>query len=283
MNIMKRLRKHPALFQRFTGMNISQFDKLMAKLHPVYNKNEKKRLRNNSRQRAIGGGSQFSLNLEERLIMVLLYYRLYIPQEFLGLLFGLNNSNISRTIRHISPLLAQVFRVPERTVRLSGDDKEMLIYLFVDGTEQPIHRPSKYGKQKRYYSGKKKRHTIKYQVVTQDGKTINAVSKSYEGSMHDKKIYDKTRLEKPPDTKGVGDTGYLGTGLTQPIKKKKGKKLTDSQKKYNKKISKLRIKAEHAIGRMKKYRILSDVFRNPLSTHNLIVKNVAGINNFCCT
>lgn len=283
MDIMKLLRKHPTLFHRFTGMDISQFDELMVKLLPVYNKNEKKRLKRKLRQRAIGGGSQFNLSLEERLIMLLFYYRVYMTQEFLGFLFGLDNSNVSRTIRHISPLLAQVFRVPERKVKLSTAEEEMLIYLFVDGTEQPIHRPSKYGKQKRYYSGKKKRHTIKYQVVTTDGKAINAVSKSYEGSMHDKKIYDKTRLEKPPDVKGVSDTGYLGTDLTQPIKKKKGKKLTDPQKKYNKKISKLRIKAEHAVGRMKKYRILSDVFRNPLSTHNLIVKNVAGINNFCCS
>ena len=104
---------------------------------------------------------------------------------------------------------------------------------FFDGTEQPINRPKKH--QRKSYSGKKKHHTIKWQIVTRDGKQLDAVSKSYPGKTHDKKIYDKTRVERPPDSRSVGDTGYLGTNLVQPVKKKKGKKLTKAQKKYNKK------------------------------------------------
>jgi hypothetical protein len=149
---------------------------------------------------------------------------------------------------------------------------------FFDGTEQPINRPQK--KQKKSYSGKKKRHTIKWQIVTRDGKQLDAVSKSHCGRTHDKKMYDKTRVVRPPGSRGVGDTGYLGTILVQPIKRKKGKKLTKAQKKYNKKISKLRIKAEHAIAAMKHFRVVRDQFRNPLNSHDLYVKNVAGLVNF---
>ena len=149
---------------------------------------------------------------------------------------------------------------------------------FFDGTEQPINRPKKH--QRKSYSGKKKHHTIKWQIVTRDGKQLDAVSKSYPGKTHDKKIYDKTRVERPPDSRSVGDTGYLGTNLVQPVKKKKGKKLTKAQKKYNKKISRLRIKAEHAIAAMKHFRVVRDQFRNPLKSHNLYVKNVAGLVNF---
>lgn len=275
--MIERLKKKPSLFRRFTGLNIIRFDDLLSKLEPIYARNEKKRLKKIGRKRTIGGGSQFSLSLEERLLVTLLYYKLYVTHEFLGLLFRLDNSNIGRIIHHLNPLLAQTFRIPERRIRLNDKEKDELLRFFFDGTEQPINRPKKL--QRRSYSGKKKRHTIKWQIVTRDGKHLDAVSKSYPGKMHDKKMYDRTRVERPPDSRGVGDTGYLGTILVQPIKKTKGKKRTKAQKKYNKKISKLRIKAEHAIAAMKHFRVVRDQFRNPLKTHNLYVKNVAGLVN----
>ena len=217
--LSSRLKKNPNLFRRFTGLEIAKFEALLATLEPIYAANEQQRLGRKGRARKIGGGAQFSLSLEDRLLMTLLYYKLYITHEFLGLLFGIDNSNVSRTIRHLNPLLAKIFRVPERKIRLSEEDKETLLYFLFDGTEQPINRPKK--KQEHYYSGKKKRHTIKWQIVTRDGVHLDAVSPSYPGTMHDKKVYDKTRVERPPDSRGVGDTGYLGTILVQPKKKKK--------------------------------------------------------------
>ena len=273
-----RMKRNAGLFRRFTGLEVHQFDDLVLKLEPVYAENETRRLKKPHRQRKIGGGSQFSHSLEERLLMLLLYYKLYVTHEFLGLLFNLDNANISRSIRHLSPLLARIFKVPERRIRLSEKEKDELLYFFIDGTEQPINRPKK--GQKKYYSGKKKRHTMKFQIVTPDGKKIAAVSKSHYGKTHDKKIYDETRVVRPPGSRGVGDTGYLGTNLVQPVKKAKGKELTKAQKKYNRKISKLRIRAEHVIAAMKHFRVVRDVFRNPRHTHNLYVKNVAGLVNF---
>lgn len=279
--LSSRLRKNRGLFRRFTGLRIDQFDELLAELQPIYAANESKRLHRKNRIRNVGGGAQFALSLDDRLLILLLYYKLYITHEFLGLLFNLDDSNISRNIKHLNPFLAEIFCVPERRIRLTDEDKNELLYFFFDGTEQPINRPKK--GQKKSYSGKKKCHTIKWQIVTRDGKNLDAVSKSYPGKMHDKKIYDKTRVERPPDSRGIGDTGYLGTNLIQPIKKKKGKKLTKAQKKYNRKISRLRIKAEHAIAAMKHFRVVRDKFRNPLNSHNLYVKNVAGLVNLANT
>lgn len=282
--ISKKLKKNSKLFKRFTGLTRERFSGLLCKLEPIYNENEKFRLTkkrlDKPRKRAIGGGLQFKLTLEDRLLLVILYYRFYLTHEFLGILFNLDDSNISRTIKHINPLLARIFHIPERKIKLSDDEIEEIKYLFIDGTEQPIQRPKNRKKQKSYYSGKKKRHTIKVQVVTRNGSRVDAVSGSHNGRKHDKKIYDETRFVKPPGTKGIADTGYEGTILTRPIKRKKGKKLTKAQKKYNRKISSIRIKAEHVIARMKKYKIAKDIFRNKLSSHNLYIKNVAGLVNF---
>lgn len=272
------LRRNKAMFLRFTGISTEKFDELYAQLVPIYETSEKKRLGKRERKRAIGGGTPHKLGLDERLLMTLLYCKLYVTHEFLGMLFGLDNSNVSRTIGYISPMLAQIFRVPERKIKLERDETEALTRFFIDGTEQPINRPQQH--QKRYYSGKKRRHTVKWQVVTRDGQTLEAVSTSFPGNTHDKKIYDKTALKLPPGAKGVGDTGYLGTDLTQPVKKKKGQQRTKAQRKYNRKISRLRIKAEHAIAKMKRFRVVRDTFRNPLKTHPIYTKVTAGLVNF---
>ena len=83
------------------------------------------------------------------------------------------------------------------------------------------------------------------------------------------------------------DLGYLGvqkdfpeqTNIL-PYKKKKGEKLTDSQKEWNKLQSKIRIKVEHAISKVKKFKINCEVFRNRLCRYDAISDIVCGLVNF---
>src|SRR5262249_844813 len=65
-----------------------------------------------------------------------------------------------RNINPLQPLLAGIVRIPERRVALDPED---LQELFFDPTEGAIPRPPR--GQKTYYSGQKKRHTVKHQVV----------------------------------------------------------------------------------------------------------------------
>jgi len=65
-----------------------------------------------------------------------------------------------------------------------------------------------------------------------------------------------------------------------PYKKKRGKELTDSQKEWNKIQSKIRIKVEHTIAQIKKFRINHDVFRNKLCRYDMVSDIVCGIVNF---
>ena len=276
----EKLKRNKTLFYRCTGLTLKKFDELFVLFKKCYIKDEIKRSSAIKRIRKKGAGPKFKYDLQDRLLIVLLYYRMYMTQEFLGLIFQLDDSNISRTITRLTPLLAQIFRIPEKRVKLSAAEEESVLRFFIDGTEQPILRPQNSKTQKKYYSGKKKRHTIKYQVITQDGKTIEAISKSFCGKTHDKKMYDETNIKLPPNAKKIGDTGYQGTDLIHPVKKKRGKSLSKSQKKYNRKISSLRIVAEHAICKMKRYRIAKEVFRNRRNDHNLHIKNIAGLVNF---
>ena len=165
--------------------------------------------------------------------------------------------------------------MPERRVKLSKAEKDELLYLMIDGTERPVQRPSR---RKSQYSGKKKRHTASHQIITDNKKRILAVGPAHHGRKHDKRIYDETRVDRPPDILVLGDLGYLGTTLEIPLKASKKKPLTKQEKDYNTWHAKLRVGVEHAIGRLKKFKIFSDIHRNN-QQKNMIAKNVGALAN----
>jgi len=286
MSHTERLRRSPHSFRRLTGITPAAFDRLLADLTPRYEQADARRKDRPGRRRRPGAGRKHALGLADRLLMLLIYYRTYTTHAFLGFLFGIDDSAVGRNINPLQPLLAGIFRIPERRIKL---DPEEIRELFFDATERPTRRPAR--GQRAYYSGKKKRHTIKNQVVTArrtkppgPGKKprrlrIAAVSESFPGSVHDKKVYDRTRAVCPPDARRTGDTAYLGTPLETPTRKPRGGELTAGQRERNRRVSRRRIVAEHGIGKMKVWRIASERYRNPVGRHTLIMKNVAGLHN----
>lgn len=286
MDYVSRLRKNPKAFRRLTGITIDKFDQLINFLRPRYVRWNKKRLSRSDRKRAIGAGRKFSLSLEDRFLLLLLYYRTYVTTAFLAFLFAIDESSVGRLFKPLEPLLANIFKIPEKQIDIEEDE---ILKIFFDGTEQPINRPQ-HG-QKKWYSGKKKKHTIKHQVVVvrkrkKRGKgkhlrkvRIVAVSKSFHGSVHDKRIYEESKTYTPFGVEGFGDSGYQGTSLQIPTKKPKGGELTTRQKAGNYRHSRKRIVAEHGIGKMKIWRICRDQYRGKLKAHTLVFKNIAGFHN----
>jgi len=279
-----RLRATPKAFRRLTGITPAAFDRLLDQLVPRHEQAEARRKDRPGRKRRPGGGRKHALSLADRLLMLLIYYRTYVTHAFLGFLFGLDDSAVGRNINPLQPLLAGIFRVPERRVELTEDEVREL---FFDATERPTRRPKR--GQRAYYSGKKRRHTIKTQVVVVRRREppgpkacrlrIAAVSASFPGRAHDKRVYDAVRVVAPRDARRAGDTAYLGTALETPARKPRGGELTEGQKAGNRELSRRRIVAEHGIGKMKVWRIASGRYRNPVPKHTLIMKDVAGLHN----
>src|SRR4051794_35240953 len=105
--------------------------------------------------------------------MLLVYYRLYITYTLAGFLFDLDQSNICRDIHKIEKLIRECIPIPQKiypiTKRLKIPE-EVEEYFpgflsFIDSTEQQIPRPTNKKRKKEYYSGKKKRHTVKTQLM----------------------------------------------------------------------------------------------------------------------
>jgi len=276
----------PDTFRHLTGITPEAFDQLLVELEPRYQQADTKRKTRRPRQRKPGAGRRFALPLTDRLLMLLVYYRTYATHAFLGFLFGIDQSSVCRNINPLQPLLAGIFRIPERRVELEPDE---IRELFFDATERAIPRPSR--RQKRFYSGKKKRHTLKHQVVVvrkrkEPGRAgqrrrvrIAAVSRAFPGKTHDKKIHDATRVVCPAGVKRTGDTAYLGTGMCTPRRRPPRGQLTARQKAGNRRVSRRGIEVEHGIGKMKVWRIAAERYRNPRRRHTLIIKNVAGLHN----
>jgi hypothetical protein len=285
------------LFKSFTGLTVQEFDNIYNKeILKRYERHELKRLsKRKGRKRDIGAGRPFKLNLENRFLMLLVYYRLYITYTLAGFLFDMDQSNIYRDIQKIESLVMECVPIPQKlynkTKRLKTP-KEVEQYFpgflaFIDSTEQQIPRPVDNNKRKMYYSGKKKRYTVKNQIMVNNrGYILHKVSHK-KGKRHDYDVYIKNHPVAPKEVVTVVDLGYLGIEKdfpeqlsALPCKKKRNLDLSQEEIEYNKFHSKKRIVIEHTICRLKKYRILADVFRNKLKKHDKVSDIVAGLVNY---
>ena len=176
-----RLSRRPLLFKSFTGLVVSEFDTICREIESKYDDHERKRLSNRKRERKVGGaGRPFKLKVKERFLMLLVYYRLYITFTLSGFLFDLDQSNVCRDISIIEPLIKLCIPLPKklykRTRRLRTIDEVEEYFpgfkAFIDATEQEIPRPENKRRRKSYYSGKKKKHTVKTQYMVNGEGTI---------------------------------------------------------------------------------------------------------------
>lgn len=88
-----------------------------------------------------------------------------------------------------------------------------------------------------------------------------------------------------PKIKSIEDTGYIGIDKyfkNSSIPKKKTKKipLSKKDKKENKLLSSIRVLNEHVIGRVKRFRIIAERYRNRRKRFGLRFNLIAGIYNF---
>ncbi len=131
--------------------------------------------RKENRERKFGAGRPFKLDVKDRFLILLVYYnRLYITYTLTGFLFDLDQSNICRDIQKIESLIRQCVPIPQKTYQITKRlqmPEEVEKYFpgflsFIDSTEQQIPRPAvDKDRRKMYYSGKKKRHTVKTQFM----------------------------------------------------------------------------------------------------------------------
>ena len=292
-----------ALQYNFTGLSVEQFDDLCAAVYQELSVSKQSELK--QRQRAIGGGRKSSLSVEDKVLVILMYYRLYLTQILLGYLFDLDDSNVSRLIAKLRPILIEVlpvpiqektlFAIPEGSRKRIASLEELLEKhpefeeVLVDATEQEIQKPKDKQKRKDKYSGKKKRHTVKTQITTTTTKLILHLTRSVPGKLSDINLLRGTGLlrDLPQSIAIRVDKGYDGIekdfpdrSFHHPFKARRNKPLDFIQQCLNRIENSLRFPVEHTIAHLKRFKFLANIYRGKEETYDDSFLAIAGLHNF---
>lgn len=228
--------------------------------------------------------------MEDKLLFILNYLKTHPLQESHAQSFGMQQSQANQWIQFLLPLVNQALSdcgaLPARKPEDFNLDEDEAGLFFHDGTERPINRPQDPEEQERYYSGKQKRHTLKNDVVIDELCKIRFLSKTVEGKKNDKRLADESGYQLPNDSVLAQDAGFQGFHLEgvrilQPTKKPRGGELSYADKVRNRLISGIRVRVEHAIGGVKRYRIVKEKLRNwKPGFRDLVFETCCGLHNF---
>lgn len=287
------LKNKPRTLRSLTGLNPSEFEALLPSFTAAWEARVAEMMEREGRQRAYGGGRKGHLSrIEDKLLFILVYFRIYPTQEVQGYLFGMSQAQAHEWVHRLTAVLNQALgkeqQLPERrpanleAVLSACPSLEFL----TDATERPINRPKDKEKQQTYYSGKKKTHSVKNVIITERGGKVVYLSGTHEGKKHDKKIADEEDYRFPPGSKLLQDTGFQGFQpegviIVQPKKKPRGGILTDIEKVINRGISSLRVEVEHQIGGIKRCQIVVQRFRNRVEGFvDNVMETACGLHNY---
>jgi hypothetical protein len=233
-----------------------------------------------------GGGKPPKLSTDEEIILTLVYLRHNISFQLLGIMFQVSESTANDIFKYWlkileealpSSLLEQIKKFENFTElfleKLNEDE------LIVDSEEQPINRPLQYEEQKKFYSGKKKSHTLKNQFIVRPlGEDIVDVVVGLPGPKSDITICRENLNKFHPKQNFLGDKAYIGEKqIKTPHKKPKNGELSPEQKINNKELSSRRIFVEHLIRCVKIFRVAQERFRLHKRQYKSVLLTVCGL------
>jgi len=207
---IQRAMKNDRMMRSLTGLDKKKFLALLPTFERIEKERTIERVKSDpKRRRGPGAGKKHTLaTSEDKLFFILFYIKVYPTFDLAGFLYGVDRSQTNRWFHSLLPVLEKTLKrectLPERKIasleefwRKFPGVKD----LFIDATEREIQRPKDPKRQRKYYSGKKKRHTLKNTIVADETRRVLIVTRTMRGSRHDKRVYDKEELHKqiPPE------------------------------------------------------------------------------------
>ncbi len=266
-------------------MSVKALGELLTSALPELVRRRARALQRPHRQRARGGGAKRKLSPAQEVLLVLVYLRHNVAHEVVAQLFGVSADTSENLFHEIVPCLRELFPANrfESEKRFRRDAESLTIEtmdrLLIDSFETAIPRPSLNERQKRVYSGKKKRHTLKTQVVTDATGEVLDVDGGHRGPMADKKLYEASAVATQyPQASKQADLAYLGTaGVQTPQRTPRGGALSDEQRAANRQLASVRVHVEHGIRRVKGFRIVRENYRHAIGLFPMVVSAVVGL------
>ncbi len=226
----------------------------------------------------------------QKLLMCVLYLRHNTSHEVVGRMFSFSADTSENAFAEVLPVLRDLFPNQKwEAQRRYGRSAEQwtpskVERVIIDSFETPIRRPSNNERQKRYYSGNKKRHTLKTQIATDHKGEVLCVGTPHRGPQADIKVYEEDELSSLlTEIPKLGDKAYCDQKhpeIVTPHKKPKGKELSEEQRAENKLLSSHRVYVEHGIRRVKGFRIVRDEYRMAVGLFGAVTSAVVGLIQF---
>jgi hypothetical protein len=211
-------------------------------------------------------GRPRELTLREGVVMACGYMKNNMTEEMLGVVFGVDQSTVSRYICELTPLIEQA-TASERPTEEQAIAQAQGRVLLVDGTLLPCWS---WRGHRELWSGKHATTGDGVLVVTNLRGDVIYVSDPAAGKDHDmRKLADSPEIGRilAASAGTFGDKGFIGAdGIITPIRKPPNRKLSNTENEYNSQVSSLRAAVERAIAHIKAWRILHTDYRRPLGT-----------------
>ena len=242
-NILEYIEQNPQESKRLIGLEYEQLQQLMEAAQLLHKTQQSEIEKNKVRIIKGGGGRKAKLSINEQITLTLVYLHHLPTFQMLGIQFGVSESTANDIFHYWSELLRELLPASLlEQVKKNADEHQWVqevlaeMELIVDSCEQPIQRPGEYEEQKKFYSGKKKNHTLKNQfIVTPKGREIVDIIVGYPGPTSDINIWRVSQAKLGFTQRFKGDKGYEGEqSINTPTKKPKKGELTSSQKEENK-------------------------------------------------
>ena len=209
--------------------------------------------------------------------MTLVRLRTGFPELDIANRFGISQSTVSRVTNTWINLMYHNFKSIDRfppwhIVKKYMPESFKKEYpntrIIIDATEFPVERPSSLLVQACTFSAYKNKNTVKVLIGVTPSGAISFVSEAYEGSISDRKLVEVSGLldKLEPGDEVMADKGFTihylliprGIRLNIPPFLQKNMQMAASDVFLTKKIARLRVHVERAIGLVKEYKILQD-------------------------
>lgn len=285
-SLLEYITVHPQETKRLIGIDYQQLQQLIKQAEAL--EKQKQTAQEEAKIRIIrkGGGRKPKLPVNEQILLTLVYLHHMPTFQLLGVQFGVSESTAHNLFHYWIDILREMLPASFlEQVKKNGYDwelvKEILSQweLIVDSSEQVRTRPREYEHQKKYYSGKKKNHTLKNQfIVVPDGSEIIDVTVGKPGPSSDINLFRERCSKFAVNQRFKADKGYLGEAqIETPHKKKKNQELTTEQKQENQQISAQRIIVEHVIRLVKIWRVAQERFRLKTENYEQVILTICGL------
>jgi DDE superfamily endonuclease/Helix-turn-helix of DDE superfamily endonuclease len=295
---MSYLSRHLPVFRAMTGLTPAEFGAYLRAARPAVAAAQHRRRDRHDRRRDVGAGHPYGLtDPDDRILCTVVWLRLYPSLAVLGYFFGISESAARRTVAHTLPGLEQAgldtMRLPTADRPTNGKSLPRIlretpeVAVVIDSLEQAVQRPRR--RQKRYYSGKKKRHTQKVQVAVDEetGKVCHA-TEAVPGPTADLELLRQSKLlsRLARGVGALGDAAYRGMDrilkrvrTAVPRRKPRGQQRPPEDRRFNRAFSRRRIVVEHGIGKLRRYQAVTAVDRHRRRGAGARVRAIAGLVN----